>query len=57
MRWRKPMPDAMSLRTAARNLLWLRRECPDLFDHVPPISEEDLVTLEEIAASEDDEHE
>jgi hypothetical protein len=51
------MPDAMSLRTAARNLLWLRRECPDLFDHVLPISEEDLVTLEEIAASEDDEHE
>jgi hypothetical protein len=47
------MPDAISLRDAARNLLRLHRQCPDLFEHVLPISEEDLATLEEIAEEEE----
>jgi hypothetical protein len=51
------MPDAISLRDAARNLLRLHRQCPDLFEHVLPISEDDLVTLEEIADDPDEEEE
>jgi hypothetical protein len=51
------MPDGMSLQQAARNLLWLHRERPDLFAHVLSISEEDMATLRELADDDPDEEE
>jgi hypothetical protein len=37
------------LRVAARDLIALHTRCPDLFEHVLPISTEDMQTLVELA--------
>jgi glycosyltransferase A (GT-A) superfamily protein (DUF2064 family) len=54
-------PDRVrALRNAARKLLSIRHDCPELFEHVLPINDEDLLTLEEIADErfdDDDEYE
>jgi hypothetical protein len=40
------------LRNAAKILLTLMGSCPELFEHVVPISDEDVRTLREIADEE-----